>query len=140
MMIRKLCVGIGASLAILVVLALSMHSVGAVGTLIPECNNDPSGELSVTGTCAEVNDTTQKVEDNKLYGPNGILTKAAGIMMYIGGILAVIMIILSGFTFMSGSSDPNTLSAAKKTLLYAVVGVVILVIPSAIIKFVLSRL
>ncbi|TXG76670.1 hypothetical protein E6Q11_04215 [Candidatus Dojkabacteria bacterium] len=64
----------------------------------------------------------------------------AGIIAWIGGVAAVIMIILGGFTFVTGSSDPNTLSAAKKTVLYAVVGLVVMVLPSAIIRFVLSRL
>ena len=102
----------------------------------PACD-DPA--IKNSSTCQDLTEE-QTPEDNQLYGPNGVLTKAAGIIAWIGGVAAVIMIILGGFTFITGSSDPNTLSAAKKTVLYAVVGLVVMVLPSAIIRFVLSKL
>jgi hypothetical protein len=104
--------------------------------LAPGCD-DPA--ISDSSACKDINED-QTPEDNELYGPNGVLTKAAGIIAWIGGVAAVIMIILGGFTFITGSSDPNTLSAAKKTVLYAVVGLIVMVLPSAIIRFVLSKL
>ena len=104
--------------------------------LAPSCD-DPA--IKKSSTCQDLNEN-QTPEDNELYGPNGVLTKAAAIIAWIGGVAAVIMIILGGFTFITGSSDPNTLSAAKKTVLYAVVGLIVMVLPSVIIRFVLSKL
>ena len=103
--------------------------------LLPEC----SSKFQNNTTCQDVNNK-QTVSSNRLYGPNGLLTKAAGIIMFAGGVAAIIMIILGGFTFMTGSGDPGTLASARKTIIYAVVGLVILVLPSAIIRFVISRL
>lgn len=129
----------------IIVLLLSIGFVGfsvtararAANTLVPECKK---GDVSKLSACKDVNDSSQTVTNNKIYGPSGVLTKAAGLITYIGGITAVIMIILGGFTFITGSGDPNSLTAARKTIIYAVVGLVVLVIPSAIIKFVISRL
>jgi hypothetical protein len=103
------------------------------GDLIPNCADTGSS------VCNEVNQD-QSVNDNRFYGPNGLLTRVAALIMYIGGVAAVVMIVLGGFTFITGSGDPNALSAAKKTVLYAVVGLVVIVMPSAIIQFVMSRL
>lgn len=119
------------------VFAVSMTiSTVQAGNLIPACT-DPA--VANSTTCQEVG-ATQSTSNNQLYGPDGLLTRVASIITYLGGIAAVIMIILSGFTFMTGSSDPNTLAAAKKTLLYAVVGLIVIVIPGTIIRFVLSKL
>jgi len=108
----------------------------AAQPLIPECS-DPA--FANSQTCKDVNEN-QTTSSNRLYGPNGVLTRVAGLITMIAGITAVIMIMLSGFTFITGSGDPNTLTAAKKTLLYAVVGLVVVVLPGIIIRFVLSKL
>lgn len=127
------------SLALLTLGLLSGMTISspvyAVNSPLPVCSEV---DLHNTSTCQDV--TEDQSTSNRFYGPNGVLTKAAGIITYIGGVAAIIMILLGAFTFMSGSGDPNSLAAARKTVLYALVGVVILVIPSAIIRFVLSRL
>lgn len=117
--------------------AVLLFPAGAVAADIAPGCDDPA--IRNSSACQDINED-QTPEDNELYGPNGVLTKAAGIIAWIGGVAAVIMIILGGFTFITGSSDPNTLSAAKKTVLYAVVGLIVMVLPSAIIRFVLSKL
>ena len=121
-----------ASLAVLLVPAAA-----SANTLVPECNN---GDLANSSACKDVNDTSQTVTSNRFYGPGSVLDRVAGIIMYIGGVASVIMIILGGFTFMTGSGDPNTLAAARKTVIYAVVGIIVLVLPSAIVRFVISKL
>jgi hypothetical protein len=130
-------------LGLFIVAAFVLVSVGMLARpahthavdLLPEC----SGKFKDNTTCQDVNNK-QTVSSNRLYGPNGLLTKAAGVIMFAGGVAAIIMIILGGFTFMTGSGDPGTLASARKTIIYAVVGLVILVLPSAIIRFVISRL
>lgn len=126
--------------ALMLLGTLLLMPVASAANLIPECSNGNSTDLSTNSVCSDVKDTTQTTSDNKFYGPNGVLTKAAGLITWVGGVAAVIMIILGGFTFVTGSGDPNTLSAAKKTVLYAVVGLVVLVLPSAIIRLVISKL
>lgn len=121
-----------------VVIAVGFASIGRAyaANIVPECS-DPA--FSSSSTCSDVNQV-QTTSNNRLYGPDGILTKAASLITYIGGIAAIIMIILGAFTFITGSGDPNALAAARKTIIYAVVGLVVLVLPSAIIRFVISRL
>lgn len=55
------------------------------------------------------------------------------------GIVAVIMIIVSGFRYITSGGDSNNVAAAKNTLLYAVVGLVVAALAQVIVKFVLAK-
>jgi uncharacterized BrkB/YihY/UPF0761 family membrane protein len=61
-----------------------------------------------------------------------LLAIANGIAVLIGS-LAVIMIIWSGILFLLSGGDPSRVKKAKDALLWAVVGIVIAILASAII-------
>lgn len=62
----------------------------------------------------------------------------SGIYVVVGAI-AVIIIILSSFTFASGAYDPAKIAKAKNTILYSVVGLIVVIIAFAITQFILGR-
>jgi hypothetical protein len=82
----------------------------------------------------------ERLEDNHIFGPNGILTKAARVVALITGVAAVIMIIVGGFQYVLASGDPTNITNAKNTILYAIIGLVVALIAQSIISFVLVRL
>jgi hypothetical protein len=55
------------------------------------------------------------------------------------GVVAVIMIIWGGFKYITSSGNNESVSSAKKTILYALVGLVIVALSQLIVKFVLSN-
>ena len=55
------------------------------------------------------------------------------------GAVSVIMIIVGGFRYITSGGDSNNVSGAKNTILYAVVGLVIVAIAQIIVQFVLER-
>jgi hypothetical protein len=55
------------------------------------------------------------------------------------GIVAVIMIMVSGFKYITAGGDSGNVSSAKSTLIYAIVGLVIVALAQAIVKFVLHN-
>lgn len=55
------------------------------------------------------------------------------------GIVAVIMIIIGGLKYITSSGDSNNVSSAKNTILYAIIGLVIVVLAQVIVRFVLSK-
>ncbi|MCX6728158.1 MAG: hypothetical protein NTV39_00090 [Candidatus Saccharibacteria bacterium] len=67
---------------------------------------------------------------------NGVIS---GIYIIVGAV-AVVIIILSSFTFMSGAYDPAKIAKAKNTILYSVVGLIVVIIAFAITQFILGRL
>lgn len=68
-----------------------------------------------------------------------IIKLAINVLSTVVGVAAVIMIIVGGFKYVTSSGDANNIGSAKNTILYAVVGLVVVALAQAIVKFVLSK-
>lgn len=55
------------------------------------------------------------------------------------GIAAVIMIIIAGFRYVTSAGNPERTKGAKNTLLYALIGLVIVALAQIIVQFVLKE-
>lgn len=55
------------------------------------------------------------------------------------GALAVLIIVIAGLRFILANGDPQTISQARNTIIYAAVGLIIAVSAEAIITFVLGH-
>lgn len=73
-------------------------------------------------------------------GQNGILKKASMVIATIAGIAAVIIIIVSGFQYVTSNGDAQRTVGARNTLLGAIIGLLIIIGAQAIILLVLSKL
>ncbi len=70
---------------------------------------------------------------------DNILKLVINIFSIVVGVISVIMIIIGGLKYiMSGGNDAN-LVGAKNTILYAVIGLVIVALAQIIVKFVLNK-
>jgi TctA family transporter len=55
------------------------------------------------------------------------------------GIIAVVMIIVGGIQYITSGGDSGNVTKAKNTILYAVIGLVVVALAQIIVKFVLGR-
>lgn len=119
-------------LALFIVLTL-FSFVGAVDVKPDLCdtNSDP--------IVCQI-DSSQSSTDNTLVGSDGIITRIAQALVWASGALAAILIIVSGLMFIFSSGNPESAGRARRTLLYAVVGVIVAVAGQAIVTFVLEKL
>ena len=60
------------------------------------------------------------------------------ILLQIAGILAVVMLIASGYNYLTSSGEPDKITKAKTGLLRAIVGLAIAVMSSTIIYFIVD--
>jgi hypothetical protein len=60
------------------------------------------------------------------------------IMLFVLGAIAVIMIVFGGIRYTTSGGDASKVKAAKDTILYSVVGLVVAILAFAIVKFVLT--
>ncbi len=67
------------------------------------------------------------------------ITTAINIFSVIIGVIAVIMIIVGGLKYITSGGEAASLTSAKNTILYALVGLVVVVMAQVIVKFVLNR-
>jgi hypothetical protein len=70
---------------------------------------------------------------------NKVLTFALNTLSLIAGIAAVIMIMVSGFKYITSNGDSGSIASAKTTLIYAIVGLVVVALSQIIVKFVLKK-
>lgn len=61
------------------------------------------------------------------------------IFSYVVGAIAIIMIIYGGFRYITSGGDSNSVGNAKNTLIYAVVGLIIVALAQIIVRFVLNQ-
>lgn len=111
------------------------------------CNDgDPNTACDVLDkTCAEKPDAAacqnrdQKPDNNAIYGPNGILTKAARLVAILVGIASVIMIMVGGLKYMLANGDSASINNAKNTILYALIGLAVSLVAQGIVIFVINQ-
>ena len=62
------------------------------------------------------------------------------IVLGIVGALALLMIVVSGLRYITASGDPQQASKAKDGLIFALIGLLLVIIADAIVSFVVNRL
>ncbi len=77
---------------------------------------------------------------NPLTGTDGTLYKVTTIIAVLTGIAAVIVIIISGFRYITSGGDTQKIASAKGALIGAIVGLVIIVLAQTIITFVMRKI
>lgn len=82
--------------------------------------------------CTAINNTT-----NPVTGNDGVLTAATRLVSWLVGIASILGIIVGSIRFTIASGDANSISAAKKTILYSMIGVVVAVFAQAMVILVL---
>lgn len=70
---------------------------------------------------------------------NSIISTVINIFSLVVGVVSVIMIIIGGLKYITSGGDSGNVSGAKNTILYAIVGLVIVALAQIIVKFVLTR-
>lgn len=75
-----------------------------------------------------------------LFGAAGIFTTISNTAMFLIGALCVLMLIFGGFRYVISGGDSAKVTAAKNTILYAIVGMVVATMSYAAIDFVTTTL
>ncbi|HSW66014.1 MAG TPA: hypothetical protein VLI54_02665 [Bacillota bacterium] len=120
-------------LTLLVALSLSpallvASPVAAVNVFNPVCNSGAANESTACKTTGQ----------DPIGGRNGILYKVAAILSIIAAIGAVIVIIIAGFMYVTSGGDANKAGSARKAIIGAVVGLVVIALANAFIAFVIN--
>lgn len=70
---------------------------------------------------------------------NTLIANIINIFSIIVGLVAVVMLIYGGFKYISSGGDSGNITAAKNTILYAIIGLVIVAMAQIIVKWVMNR-
>ena len=75
-----------------------------------------------------------------LMGNGGVFQTVTNILLFIIGAVSVIMLIIGGIRYVVSGGDQSAVTAAKNTILYAIVGIVVAFLAYAAVNFVINQL
>jgi hypothetical protein len=70
---------------------------------------------------------------------NNLITDVVNIFSAVVGVVSVIMIIVGGFQYITSGGDSGKVSTAKTTIIYAIVGLVVVAFSQFLVQFVLNK-
>lgn len=95
------------------------------------------------GACKYLND--KQKENSAACNTGGgnpierIIKNITNVVSAVVGIAAVIMIIVGGISMMLAGGDTQKFANGRNTVLYAVIGIIVVVLAQALVRFILSR-
>lgn len=133
--LRKTLAVAVASLMMSLAPAMAVVPSVAYADNIGDCLSQGSGldNLETNGDCtpSDTDSGTQKIQS--------IVTTVVNIFSIVVGIVAVIMVIWGGFKYITSGGDQSNVTSAKQTIMYAIIGLVIVALAQFLVQFVLGR-
>ncbi len=113
--------------------AVSVSGVAFAATCTGQTNNINAGANAPFGT-----DTCDVQTSGGTQSLASVAKTAVNILSLVVGIAAVIMIIYGGLRYITSGGDSGSVGNAKNTIIYAIVGLIIVALAQLIVHFVLN--
>jgi hypothetical protein len=97
--------------------------------LNPACS---SGDAGSSAVCTAANPSKNPVIED--------LGKITLIIAFVAGAAAIIMILVGSIQYIISDGDSNKVNSAKNTIIYALVGLLVVALSATIIEFVVNKL
>lgn len=124
------------ALLVLPVLTLAPATVSA-----QDCFNDPdAGGIQAcidSGSCST--DPTGCDGEDSGDRANELIRLIINIFSAIVGVISVIMIIIGGAKYITSGGNDSNVAGAKNTIMYAIIGLIIVALAQVIVQFVLKK-
>jgi beta-lactamase regulating signal transducer with metallopeptidase domain len=120
-----------AALALVALFSLSPNKVAALNCANPATTADAI-------KCGS-NDVGGQADNAKPSNLNDTIHNIINILSVVIGIVAVVMIMVGGFRYITSGGKQESVSAAKNTILYAIIGLIVVALAQVIARFVLHN-
>ena len=116
--------------------------IGVVALTVPAYAESPAAQVTKGVNAADAG------KDDKNCGPEGSKRKCTlndtiqtviNVLLFVIGAVSVIMIILGGLKYTLSNGDSSQITSAKNTILYAIIGLVVVALAQVIVRFVLQK-
>lgn len=124
---------------ILIFLTVFTLGLGVLGVLQPQLVLAETAKDAVCQGVGTVGNTAGCAEKEGSPTVNSVLNTVVNLLSLFVGIIAVIMIIVSGFRYVTSGGDPGKVSGAKSALIYALIGLAIAALSQVLVKYVLGK-
>lgn len=116
-------------------LAVSVNS-SVLATVTPQ-------EQACTGAGGTWNAGTKECDapgNVKLIGKGSLVTAVTNTLLVVIGAASVIMMIIGGLRYVLSNGDQNAVTAAKNTILYSAIGLIVAMLAYAITSFIVTAI
>lgn len=98
-----------------------------------------ASQAAAIGTIADgANSARGAQQPIDLFGNAGVFSEISSVLLFIVGAIAVIMIVIGGLRYVISGGDATQVTAAKNTIMYALVGIIIAILAYAAVNFVIN--
>lgn len=98
------------------------------------------GVVIALGASAIVGKISEITAPSATSSAESLVSAILTIVYALSATIAVIAIVISGYKFVAGGSDPKTVQTARNTILYAVIGLVVIALAAAITNFAIGSI
>lgn len=136
MSFKKILIGLGAGIILFSIASPSLVYAEESSTDSSDSSTQATGTGggAVESAKSGLNALGGKSED-----ASSIVKKVIDFLLFLIGVIAVIMVIYGGIQYALSAGDPNKVSKAKNTIVYAVIGIVVAMLAFAIVNFVVDQ-
>jgi hypothetical protein len=113
--------------------ASAVQPTAVLAQVCPTGNNIANSGLADGAKCAQGKD-----QQADLFGDGGIFRQITNVLLFIIGAISVIMLIIGGIRYVVSGGDSGAVTAAKNTILYAVIGIIVALLAYALVNFVIG--
>ena len=78
-------------------------------------------------------------QPERLDGDDGMFKQITDVLLFIIGAISVIMLIVGGIRYVVSGGDQGAVTAAKNTILYAIVGIIVAILAYAVVNFFVNQ-
>ncbi len=126
-MLKRIIVSMAAALSLLLPVAM------------PAVASAQLGEQIGKGACFSTNDANCEAASDPEQRVNDLIKLAINIFSIVVGVISVIMIIVGGLKYITSGGESGSVTGAKNTIMYAVIGLVVVAMAQFIVQFVLKK-
>lgn len=125
-----------ASVTIVLGLVVTIYTPGFV---MADAAKEACAGLKLTNPSAKCDDGSGLPSQDAENEFGGILKSIIDVLSWIVGVVAVIMVIIGGLRYIISGGDSNGVTGAKNTIMYALIGLTIVLFAQVIVAFVLTK-
>ena len=137
MKVKSIKIALAGLLAVpILALGMGVTQIASASDLSDGAKAAQGDSITATATCLFPNG----IKTGAGACPTGIFTSIVNAALFIIGAISVIMLIYGGIRYTISGGDAKNVTAAKDTILYAIVGLVVAILAYAIVSFVIAKL
>ncbi len=120
-------------MAVSAALLAPVFTVGIANAQIQEqlCQGAAIDQPGSGGGCNNVDDAGSSVQK--------VASDVINLLSWVVGVISVIMIIVGGFRYITSGGASDKVTGAKNTIIYAIIGLIIVALAQFIVNFVLAK-